>query len=96
MKIFSFIFFFNAISFISFSQPNNLLYDTRDASDYGHPYKVAKIGTQWWMAENLNFKTPNGSFCPQDKEFYCFYNGRVYSWEAAKIACPMGKRLPID
>ena len=62
--------------------------DTRD----GKTYKYAKIGTQIWMAENLNFSRQpgnsipyHGTFCYNDDTTYCEFNdwGRLYTWAAA-------------
>ena len=66
--------------------------DTRNNEEY----KWIKIGDQLWMAENLNYKTTSDSWCLDDDESNCGTYGRLYTWEAAKRACPKGWHLPSD
>lgn len=56
-------------------------------------YPVVSIGNQVWMSAKLNYKT-NFSYCFNDDESYCSKTGRLYTWNAAKTACPAGWHLP--
>ncbi len=69
--------------------------DTRD----GEQYKVIKIGGDYWFAENLRYvdnKIKNDTWCYNDESSNCQKYGRLYSWFAAKNACPENWKLPSD
>lgn len=64
--------------------------DNRDRQTYD----IVKIGHQWWMADNLNYKAINGSWCYGHNYEKCHIYGRLYNWKSARHACPDGWHLP--
>ena len=88
-----------AVGFISlFGQEYGELVDSRD----GQKYKIVTIDIELeggvsvqrtWMAQNLNYQVPE-SFCYKNEPAYCEAYGRLYTFSAAKEACPDGWHVP--
>lgn len=63
--------------------------DSRDAQ----VYKTIVIGSQTWIAQNLNYASSN-SYCAQDVQSNCKKYGRLYKSSAASSACFSGWHVP--
>jgi uncharacterized protein (TIGR02145 family) len=64
--------------------------DSRD----GRSYKCAQIGTQIWMAENLDYSIGVSVYYNNDEKYKEY--GRLYNWLESISAAPDGWHLPSN
>lgn len=79
------------------AQSTGTFTDSRDGQTYKtFSFKNASTDTTvTWMAQNLNYKVQE-SYAYDDKESNRKELGLLYTWEAAKKACPSGWNLATD
>ncbi|MBO7414163.1 MAG: hypothetical protein J6U20_10985 [Fibrobacter sp.] len=65
--------------------------DVRDSQ----VYRTIAIGSQIWLAQNLNYVTEK-SECLDEDDANCEKYGRLYYQQEALMACPEGWHLPSD
>ena len=72
----------NGVTRCKTEKADNCEYGTMVDSRDGQEYKTVKIGDQWWMAENLSYKS-EFSRCYAGRDANCWKYGRLYTWAAA-------------
>ncbi|HHJ10368.1 MAG TPA: hypothetical protein ENK25_05690 [Bacteroidetes bacterium] len=80
-------------TFYTYKNERSFMTDARD----GQRYAIVHLGDQWWMAENLNFRSADSCWYYNDDSLtYAKDHGRLYNYESARNACPAGWHLPTD
>ncbi|MCA6363463.1 MAG: hypothetical protein IM638_10530 [Bacteroidetes bacterium] len=81
--------FLNSMQFTVFLQ-SNIFVDSRD----GKVYPVIQVGSQLWMAQNLDYAAPSGSAFYNNEQSNEAQYGRLYTVSAASTNITPGWRLP--
>jgi len=69
--------------------------DTLPLGQFGQSYRIMKIGSLTWFAQNLNDTSTSGKWwCYGNIDAHCDTFGKLYDWDAANHVCPNGWHLP--